>query len=1202
MTSSIAQSQIRDFTISDAASAALVGRPGEVAFIQSFNNHYKFVNSNTLVANGSTILPALGTNNFWQAIYTAAGTQILEYAAGTAYVSGTQVIRRGYVLQANGAVLSTDTFAYGLTGATFSPAVGSGLTWLGVAYNAAATYATGDMIFSGDHIYVATSPSSGEDPSQNDGFWVELSNYYGAPFRGANSVTSGSQGLVPAAAINQEDAALVGGAAWDMTTRIPYLTLPDQTVNNTVISAASYLDVCSAVVLTQTTPNITLYLANPTVTNKARRFAIFNNGTATITLGYSGSSYDIRAGVVSQFVWDPTKVVNGWMLTGPKPMIGASSTTAGNGGTVPAPAAAANTLFLRGDGTWASAGLAAWVATSNYTAGNQAVWSGYYVEALGTQNAGTAFAWGTVAGTATWKPILASSYAWRGVYSSAGVAYAVNDVVALTSTGALYVCNTAVASSDATYNPATGANKSVWTPWFTVNSTFVGATAVANGQQGIVPAPVAGQQGQYLRGDASWGTPTSAMEWKYASSYAANDQAIWSGFLVKANDTIPASTAFAWGTSGATWSPSLPLTAIGTLSWAGIFTVGTYYSVNDVVATSSTSYLWVANSSVASAGAADSPMSVNRGYWRPWLTSLPLMSPASSGQDGQAGQVPSPKLGQQYAKLLGAGIWDSLDRAVTTTLANQTGAFTVPTTSTVDVSEVIVCQQTTASITGTLDTPSITNAPRRIMIANVGSVAITISYGAGLSISIQPNTSAQFFWTAGVIGTASWVLGTSASAAMTGATSVLAGTSGFVPAPVAGQQNGVLLGNATWTSVLSVTDAATPVITSTSTNGPLTIAAKGTGALTLNAAGTGSVNIGSSVTTGSMSFGSASLTGSMTIYGAAINVGGVAAGTISVGTSMTTGSVTIAPSLTTGTVTLGGTAQTTGSTNVRGTAITVGGVAAGTIDVGTSLTTGTITVGGAATTGSISVGNGSMTGAFSTNHASNGTCNIGVGITTGTGQIFPSSTTGTTYYSNAATTGTISIAGGSHTGTIYVGSVGTSLIARGRLQVGGTVQGTIPNRISVPTGYTTTSSFTGYGYLTAAGTVGYNSGSSGSNIYCCEFSQRTLFNGELDVVSDVRAKKDIQTLPDDICLGAVKDLRVVSYFWDDGREDTSQKLGWIAQEVGPVVGNAVTKMPGKIKDEDVDDYHVLDKDQLLAVLWGAVRKLSAEVEELKARL
>lgn len=56
-----------------------------------------------------------------------------------------------------------------------------------------------------------------------------------------------------------------------------------------------------------------------------------------------------------------------------------------------------------------------------------------------------------------------------------------------------------------------GNNKAyVNVPWSDTNTTYevmTGATDSAAGQAGLVPAPAAGKQGQYLRGDGQWLTP-----------------------------------------------------------------------------------------------------------------------------------------------------------------------------------------------------------------------------------------------------------------------------------------------------------------------------------------------------------------------------------------------------------------------------------------------------------------------------------------------------------------------------------------------------------------------------------------------------------------------------------------------------------------------------------------------------------------------
>ena len=73
-----------------------------------------------------------------------------------------------------------------------------------------------------------------------------------------------------------------------------------------------------------------------------------------------------------------------------------------------------------------------------------------------------------------------------------------------------------------------------------VNSDMTGATADANGTHGLVPAPAKGNQGQFLRGDGKWATPTDTKYGAATSSAAglmsATDKAKLDGIANNANN------------------------------------------------------------------------------------------------------------------------------------------------------------------------------------------------------------------------------------------------------------------------------------------------------------------------------------------------------------------------------------------------------------------------------------------------------------------------------------------------------------------------------------------------------------------------------------------------------------------------------------------------------------------------------------------
>jgi hypothetical protein len=64
------------------------------------------------------------------------------------------------------------------------------------------------------------------------------------------------------------------------------------------------------------------------------------------------------------------------------------------------------------------------------------------------------------------------------------------------------------------YNGATGnwENKTLQEVFAIIVDVMIGATADSNGQSGLVPVPLAGQQDMYLQGDGTWSNPTEDVE------------------------------------------------------------------------------------------------------------------------------------------------------------------------------------------------------------------------------------------------------------------------------------------------------------------------------------------------------------------------------------------------------------------------------------------------------------------------------------------------------------------------------------------------------------------------------------------------------------------------------------------------------------------------------------------------------------------
>lgn len=209
----------------------------------------------------------------------------------------------------------------------------------------------------------------------------------------------------------------------------------------------------------------------------------------------------------------------------------ASASAAGKAGLVPAPAAGAQAKYLRGDGTWQT--------PPNTTYSNM---GGATSSAAGSAGLVPAPAAGKQAsflrGDGTWVIPTNTTYA-KANTTTLGlvmIGYAENGKnypVELDSSGKMYV-NVPWTDTNTTYgvvgaNGSTGLVKNGSTvtsasgytacpivggiPYYKdTNTTYAdmkAATASAAGAAGLVPAPAAGKQTSFLRGDGTWVVPTN---------------------------------------------------------------------------------------------------------------------------------------------------------------------------------------------------------------------------------------------------------------------------------------------------------------------------------------------------------------------------------------------------------------------------------------------------------------------------------------------------------------------------------------------------------------------------------------------------------------------------------------------------------------------------------------------------------------------
>lgn len=169
-------------------------------------------------------------------------------------------------------------------------------------------------------------------------------------------------------------------------------------------------------------------------------------------------------------------------------MGGATSSAAGSAGLVPAPAAGKQTSFLRGDGTWVVPTNTTYAKANTTTLG---------LVMIGYSENGKNY---PVELDSSGKMYV--NVPWTDTNTTYGV------VGANGSTGLVKNGSTVTSASGYTACPIVGG-----IPYYKdTNTTYANmkaATASAAGAAGLVPAPGAGKQTSFLRGDGTWVVPTN---------------------------------------------------------------------------------------------------------------------------------------------------------------------------------------------------------------------------------------------------------------------------------------------------------------------------------------------------------------------------------------------------------------------------------------------------------------------------------------------------------------------------------------------------------------------------------------------------------------------------------------------------------------------------------------------------------------------
>lgn len=218
-------------------------------------------------------------------------------------------------------------------------------------------------------------------------------------------------------------------------------------------------------------------------------------------------------------------------------------------------------------------------------------------------------------------------------------------------------------------------------PWTDTNTTYTNmgaASASAAGKAGLVPAPAAGAQAKYLRGDGTWQTPPNTT---YSNMGGATSSAAGSAGLVPA-PAAGKQTSFLRGDG--TWVvPTNTTYAKANTTTLGLVMIG--YSENGknypveldssgkmyvnvpwtdtnttygVVGANGSTGLVKNGSTVTSAsGYTACPIVGGIPYYKDTNTTYANMKAATASAAGAAGLVPAPAVGKQTSFLRGDGTW-----------------------------------------------------------------------------------------------------------------------------------------------------------------------------------------------------------------------------------------------------------------------------------------------------------------------------------------------------------------------------------------------------------------------------------------------------------------------------------------------------------------------------------------------------------------
>jgi hypothetical protein len=359
-------------------------------------------------------------------------------------------------------------------------------------------------------------------------------------------------------------------------------------------------------------------------------------------------------------------------------------------------------------------------------------------------------------------------------------------------------------------------------------SDFTGATSGAAGANGLVPAPAAGDQDKYLKGDGTWATVQAGATILYSGSSLGSSTSIYSDSgLTTAVEGRDIKTAMDTGTVIIRDTDGNDYVVV-----SGDLTSGALYQAVHDNKLYKIYYEWdddttmsVTVTDVQPKLTAGSNINISGSTISATDTTYSDFTGATASTAGAHGLVPAPAAGDEGKALLGDGTWGDATAKLVEMSYGESNAW-AKFIAAYNAGSIVYCRASSNS------NPASGSQTRKAFMAYVNNAASPTSVEFQYVRSVSSKTDSQqcdqvFVYTLTNVSGGTWSVASRNMAAkvnvdstltktfsnganasmtlsaktMTGATSGAAGTAGIVPQPAAGDDVKYLKGDGTWATI-----------------------------------------------------------------------------------------------------------------------------------------------------------------------------------------------------------------------------------------------------------------------------------------------------------------------------------------------------------------------------------------------------------------